>query len=125
MLLKKSIRTELNIPLEQHEVRRQEHEPKSKRPRDLTPRKKKGKFSGRHSETVGRRDATVEKVQEMREMLDLQEESGNISGAENENENKTFDQYLVKPVPNDELELIKNNQMLTNVTINMAQKNIK
>ena len=67
------------------------------------------------------RDAPVEKVQEMGEMLDLQEESVNISDAENENEKKTFDQYLVKPLPNDEVELTKNNQMLTDVSINMAQ----
>ena len=67
------------------------------------------------------RDAPVEKVQEMKEMLDLQEESVNISDAENENENKTFDQYLVKPLSNDEVKLIKNNQMLTDVSINMAQ----
>ena len=31
----------------------------------------------------------------------------------------------IKPVLNDELELIKNNQMLANVSINMAQKNIE
>ena len=58
----------------------------------------------------------------MGEMLGLQEESVNISDAENQNENRTFDQYLVKPLPNDEVELIKNNQMLTDVSINMAQK---
>ena len=49
------------------------------------------------------RDAPIEKVQEMGEMLDLEEESVNISDAENENENKTFDQYLVKPLPNEEV----------------------
>ena len=53
------------------------------------------------------RDAPVEKVQEMGEMLNLLEESVNISDAENENENKTFDQYLVKTLPNDEVELKK------------------
>ena len=53
------------------------------------------------------RDAPVEKVQEMGEMLDLLEESVNISDAENENESKTFDQYLVKTLPNDEVELKK------------------
>ena len=58
----------------------------------------------------------------MGEMFDLQEESVNISDAGNENENKTLDQYLVKPLPNDEVELIKNNQMLADVSINMAQK---
>ena len=68
------------------------------------------------------RDAPVEKVQEMGEMFDLQEESVNISDAGNENENKTLDQYLVKPLPNDEVELIKNNQMLADVSINMPQK---
>ena len=120
---KKSIPTESKIPLEQQKVRCHEHGPKPKRPRDLTLRKKEDKFSDRHGETVERfkaartikttasLDAPVEKVQEMREMLDLQEESVNISDAENENENKIFDQYLVKPPTNDELELIKNNQM--------------
>ena len=53
----------------------------------------------------------------MGELLDLQEESVKISDAEN----KTFDQYLVKLLPNDEVELIKNNQMLTDVSINMVQ----
>ena len=134
LLFKKLIPTESNIPLEQQEVRYHEHEPKPKRPRDLTLRRKKDKFSGRHGETAERfkaartietassRDVPDEKVQEMGEMLDLQEESVNISDAENENENKTIDQYLVKPLPNDEVELIKNNQMLTDVSINMAQK---
>ena len=66
------------------------------------------------------RDAPVEKVKEMGEILDFLEELVNISDAENENENKTFDQYLIKPLPNDEVELIKNNQMLMDVSINMA-----
>ena len=43
----------------------------------------------------------------MGEMLDLQEEAINIGNAENKNENKTCDQYLVKPSPNNEVELIK------------------
>lgn len=87
--------------------------------RDLTQRKKKGKFSGRHVETTERfkaaraikttasRDAPVEKAQEIREMLDLQEEWIDISDTENENESKIFNQYLVKLQLNDELELIK------------------
>lgn len=82
-------------------------------------RKKKGKFSGRHVETTERfkaaraikttasRDAPVEKAQEIREMLDLQEEWIDISDTENENESKIFNQYLVKLQLNDELELIK------------------
>ena len=57
----------------------------------------------------------------MGEMLDHQEESVNISDAGNENENKTFDQCLVKPLANDEVELTKNNQMLTDVSASMAQ----
>ena len=129
LLFKKSVPTESNILLEQQEVRCHEHEPKPKRPRNLTLRKKKDKSSGRHGETAERfkaarkikttasRDAPVEKVQEMGELLDLQEESVKISDAEN----KTFDQYLVKLLPNDEVELIKNNQMLTDVSINMVQ----
>ena len=87
LLFKNSVPTKSNIPLEQQEVRCHEHEPKPKRPRNLTLRKKKDKFSGRHGETAERfkaartikttvsRDAPVEKVQEMGEMLDLQEES--------------------------------------------------
>ena len=43
----------------------------------------------------------------MGEMLDLQEESINIGNAENENKNKTLDQYLIKPPPNNKIELIK------------------
>ena len=43
-------------------------------------------------------------------MLDLEEESVNISDAENDSETKTIDQYLTKPVPNDEVKLIKSNQ---------------
>ena len=54
LLFKKSIPTESNIPLEQQEVRCQEHEPKPKRLRDLTLRKKKDKFSGRHTEAIER-----------------------------------------------------------------------
>ena len=53
-LLKKSISTELNIPLEQQEARYHEHEPKSKRLWDLILWKKKGKFSGKHGETAER-----------------------------------------------------------------------
>ena len=87
LLFKNSVPTKSNIRLEQQEVRCHEHEPKPKRPRNLTLRKKKDKFSGRHGETAERfkaartikttvsRDAPVEKVQEMGEMLDLQEES--------------------------------------------------
>ena len=52
-------------------------------------------------------DAPIQKVQEMGEMLDLQKESVNISNAEKEIKNKTFYQYLVKVLPNDEVELIK------------------
>ena len=59
-----------------------------------------------HTLTVSS-DAPIEKVQEMGEMLDLQEELVNISDAEKENENNTFNQYLLKPLPNDEVELIK------------------
>lgn len=40
-------------------------------------------------------------------MLDLQKESVNISNAEKEIKNKTLYQYLVKVLPNDEVELIK------------------
>lgn len=43
----------------------------------------------------------------MGEILDLQKESVNISNAEKEIKNKTFYQYLVKVLPNDEVELIK------------------
>ena len=80
LLFKKSIPTESNIPLEQQEVRCHEHEPKLKRPRDLTLRKKKDKFNAKHGETSERfkvaraikttasRDTLVEKVQEMGEM---------------------------------------------------------
>ena len=52
-------------------------------------------------------DAPIQKVQEMGEMLDLQKESVNISNAEKEIKNKTLYQYLVKVLPNDEVELIK------------------
>ena len=103
-------------------------------PRDLTLKKKKGKFIHRHGETAqgfkvertikttASYGAPVEKVQETAEMWDLQEESVNIRNAGNKNVNKKFNQTLVKPLPCDEVELIKNNQMLTDVFINMAQK---
>lgn len=52
-------------------------------------------------------DAPIQQVQEMGEMLDLQKESVSISNAEKEIKSKTFYQYLVKLLPNDEVELIK------------------
>ena len=103
LLFKKLVPTKSNIPLEQQEVRCHEHEAKPRRPRNLTLRKKKSKFGGSHGETAQRfktarrietrasRDAPVEKVQEMGKMLDLEEESVNISNVENKNENKKFD----------------------------------
>lgn len=97
--------------MEQQEFRYHEHEPKPKRTEDLALRKKKDKFSCRHSEaaerfkalktikTTASRNVPVQKVQEMGEMLDLHGGSVNISDAKSGNENKTFDQYLVKPLP--------------------------
>ena len=54
LLFKKSIPSESNIPLEQQEVKCHEYEPKLKRPRDLTLRKKKDKFNAKHGETSER-----------------------------------------------------------------------
>ena len=50
-LLKKSIPTESNIPLEQQKIK---NEPKPKQLLNLSLRKKKHKFSGRHGEKAER-----------------------------------------------------------------------
>ena len=127
--LLKSIPTESNIPLEQQEIK---NEPKPKKCLNLSLRKKKDKFSGRHGEKAERfktaknikiaatPNASVEKVEEMWKMLDLPKESIVISDTETD-ENKALEQHPVKVLPNDELELIKNNQMLTDISINLAQ----
>ena len=125
-LLKKSIPTESNIPLEQQEIK---NEPKPKKCLNLSLRKKKDKFSGRHGEKAERfktaknikiaatPNASVEKVEEM---LDLPKEQIVFSDTETD-ENKALEQHSVKVLPNNELKLIKNNQMLTNTSINLAQ----
>ena len=53
-------------------------------------------------------------------MLDLPKEPIVISDTETD-EKKALEQHLVKVLPNDDLELIKNNQMLTDTSINLAQ----
>ena len=53
-------------------------------------------------------------------MLDLPKEQIVISDTETD-ENKALEKYPVKVLPNDELELIKNNQMLTDTSINLVQ----
>ena len=68
----------------------------------------------------GTPNASVEKVEEMWEMLDLPKESIVISDTETD-ENKALEQHSDKVLPNDELGLIKNNQMLTDSSINLAQ----
>ena len=95
-------------------------------------RKKKDKFSGRNGEKVERfkaannikiaatSNASIEKVEEIWEMLDVPKEPIVISDIET-NENKALEQHPVKVLPNDELDLIKNNQMLTDTSINLAQ----
>ena len=128
-LLKKSIPTESNIPLEQQEIK---NEPKRKKCLNLSLRKKKDKFSGRHGEKAERfktakyieiaatPNASAEKVEEMWEMLDLPKESTVISDTETD-ENKALEQHSDNVLPNDELGLIKNNQMLTDTSINLVQ----
>ena len=128
-LLKKSIPTESNILLEQQEIK---NEPKPKKLLNLSLRKKKDKFSGRYGEKAERfkaaknikiaatPNASVEKVEAMWEMLDLPKEPIVVSDIET-NENKALEQHPVKVLPNDELDLIKNNQMLTDTSINLAQ----
>ena len=127
-LLKKSIPTESNIPLEQQKIK---NEPKPKKLLNLSLRKKKNKFSGRHGEKAERfktaknikiaatLNASVEKVEEMWEMLDLPKEPIVISDTETD-ENIALERHPVKVLPNDELELIKNNQMLTDTSKNLA-----
>ena len=92
-LLKKSIP---NIPLEQQEIK---NEPKPKKCLNLSLRKKKDKFSGRHGEKAERfktaknikiaatPNASVEKVEEVWEMLHLPKEPIVISDTETD-ENK-------------------------------------
>ena len=99
---------------------------------NLSLRKKKDKFSGRHDEKAERckgaknikiaatLNVSVQKVEETWEMLDLPEEPIVISDTETD-ENKAPEQHHVKVLPNDELELIKNNQMLTDTSINLPQ----
>ena len=53
-------------------------------------------------------------------MLDLPKEPIVISDTKTD-ENKALEQHPVKVLPNDELELIKNNQMLTDTSINLAE----
>ena len=52
--------------------------------------------------------------------LDLPKKPIFISDTETD-QNKALEQHLVKVLPNDELHLIKNNQMLTDTSINLVQ----
>ena len=103
--------------MEQQEIK---NEPKPKKCLNLSLRKKKDKFSGRHGEKAERfktaknikiaatPNASVEKVEEMREMLDIPKEQIVFSDTEND-ENKALEQHPAKVLPNDELKLIKDN----------------
>ena len=124
--LLKSIPTESNILLKQQKIK---NEPKPKKLLNFSLTKKKHKFSGRHGEKAERfkaeknikiaatPNASVEKVEEM---LDLPKEQIVFSDTETD-ENKALEQHSVKVLPNNELKLIKNNQMLTYTSINLAQ----
>ena len=97
--LLKSIPTESNIPLEQQETK---NELKPKKLLNLSLRKIKDKFSGRHGEKAERfkaaknikigatPNASVEKVEEMWEMLDLPKEQIVFSDTETD-ENKVLE----------------------------------
>ena len=97
--LLKSIPTESNIPLEQQEIK---NELKPKKLLNLSLRKIKDKFSGRHGEKAERfkaaknikigatPNASVEKVEEMWEMLDLPKEQIVFSDTETD-ENKVLE----------------------------------
>ena len=65
-------------------------------------------------------NASVERVEEMWEMLDIPKEPIVISDTETD-KNKALKQHPFKVLPNDELELKNNNQMLTDTSINLAQ----
>ena len=65
-------------------------------------------------------NASVERVEEMWEMLDIPKEPIVTSDTETD-KNKALKQHPVKVLPNDELELKNNNQMLTDTSINLAQ----
>ena len=128
-LLKKSTPIQSNIPLEQQEIK---NVPKPNKLLHLSLRKKKDQFSGRHGEKAERfkaaknmkiaasPNAFVEKVDKIWEKLNLPKEPIVISDTETD-ENKVLEQHPVKILPNDELELIKNNQMLTDTSINLAR----
>ena len=119
----------LDIPLKQQEIK---NEPKPEKLLNLSLRKKKDKFSGRHGEKSERFKAaknikiaaasnvSVEKVEEMWELLDLPKEQILFSDTETD-ENKVLEQHPVKVLPHDELKLIENNQMLTDTSVNLAQ----
>ena len=125
----KSIPTESNIPLEQQEIK---NEPKPKKLLNLSLREKKDKFSGRHGEKAERfkaaknikiaasPNASVEKVEEMWEFLDLPKEQIVFSDTETD-ENKVLEQHPVKVLPHDELKLVKDNQMLTDASVNLGK----
>ena len=119
----------LDIPLKQQEIK---NEPKPVKLLNLSLRKKKDKFSGRPGEKAERFKAaknikiaaasnvSVEKVEEMWELLDLPKEQILFSDTETD-ENKVLEQHPFKVLPHDELKLIKNNQMLTDTSVNLAQ----
>ena len=65
-------------------------------------------------------NASVERVEEMWEMLDIPKEPIVTSDTETD-KNKALKQHPVKVLPNDELELKNNNQMLADTSINLAQ----
>ena len=128
-LLKKSTPTESNIPLEQQEIK---NVPKPNKLLHLSLRKKKDQFSGRHGEKAERfkaaknikiaasPNASVEKVEEMWEFLDLPKEQIVFSDTETD-ENKVLEQHPVKVLPHDELKLVKDNQMLTDASVNLGK----
>ena len=128
-LLKKSTPTESNIPLEQQEIK---NVPKPNKLLHLSLRKKKDQFSGRHGEKAERfkaaknmkiaasPNAFVEKVEEIWEKLDLPKEQIVFSDTETD-ENKVLEQHPVKVLPHDELKLVKDNQMLTDASVNLGK----
>ena len=98
---------------------------------NLCLRKQKDKFSGRHGEKAERFKAAknikiaatpMYLLKKLRKCwkLDLPKKPIVISDTETD-QNKALEQHPVKVLSSDELELIKNNQMLTDTSTNLVQ----